>query len=247
MSYAVKLGIFEGPLDLLLHLIRKQEIDIYDIPIALITRQYLNYLDLMKTLNLEVAGEFLVVAATLAQIKSRMLLPREDRGEGEEEGPDPREELVRRLVEHERFKEAASTLETREALWQDVFARQGKADLPAGEEDLVLSHVGIFDLLDALRTVLDRIPDQRLQQITLDQITVSEKIAWILERLRGAEALSFEALFEGSESRVAVIVTFLALLELIRLKMVAVRQERTFGAIEIQMVSPQEGHEGVMG
>lgn len=230
-SYQVRLDKFEGPLDLLLYLIKKSEINIYDIPIALITQQYLDYLSLMKSLNLTVAGEFLVMAATLVQIKSRMLLP-EDRAEtDEEDGPDPRDELVRRLLEYKRYKEAARRLDDRERVWREVFGRDEPPMTPTPNGEGWLEEVTLFDLVDALQRVVARLPDQRLMEITPENLTVKDRMNVIIEALDRKESVTFLSLFEGQTHRLLIIVTFLALLELIRIKLVRVFQGEVFGPI----------------
>ena len=232
-AYQVKLQQFEGPLDLLLHLIRKHEINIYDIPIALITQQYLDFLSMMKSLNLAVAGEFLVMAATLVQIKSRLLLPVEEREEDDEDGPDPRAELVRQLLEYKRFKEAAGRLEDRERQWRDVFGRDRSAVSEASSPDLPLEDLTLFDLVDVLGDVLARLPPRQVLEIFPDSLTVKDRMNAILESLEGRDSMSFESLFEGQTQRVVVIVSFLALLELVRLKLVRLFQGEAFGPIVV--------------
>lgn len=232
-SYQVRLETFTGPLDLLLHLIKKNEINIYDIPIALITQQYLEYLKLMKTLNLAVAGEFLVMAATLVQIKSRMLLPQDHEAGDEEEGPDPREELVRRLLEYKQFKEAASRLWAREREWREMFARESETAAGPPNPEMALEGLTLFDLVEALQTVLARVPPERFLEITPDTITIQDRMTAILETLGRQESVTFSALFEGVASRLVIIVTFLALLELVRLSLVRVFQGETFGPIRL--------------
>lgn len=234
-SYHIRLDQFEGPLDLLLHLIKKNEINIYDIPMALITKQYLDHIILMKTLNLEVAGEFLVMAATLIHIKSRMLLPIESEDE-EEEGEDPRAELVRRLLEYKQFKDAAGELEERGRLWREVFGRplergqisnlSPQEEVEDGSLDLTL-----FDLVDALQDVILRTPSKALVELTADHLTVKDRMNYILERLEEASAIPFESLFHPDEGRLVLIVTFLGLLELIRIKLVRAYQAEAFGLI----------------
>ena len=231
LPYQVKIENFEGPLDLLLHLIKKNEINIYDIPIALIARQYLDYLSVMKELNLGVAGEFLVMAATLLHIKSRMLLPMEEAVAEEEDGPDPREELVRRLLEYKQFKEAASQLDYKERLWRDVFSREPGSPIELTPDENLLDEISLFDLVDALQEVLARHPEKRLVEIIPDNLTVRTRMSAIIEALEVHESLAFTALFEESSHRLVVIVTFLALLELIRIRVVRVLQSETFGAI----------------
>ena len=233
LAYEVKLEAFTGPLDLLLHLIREHEIDIYDIPIALITQQYLESLQAMKALNLSVAGEFLVMAATLIHIKSRMLLPREEEAEpGEEEGEDPRSELVRRLVEYQQFKEAAGRLSDQEKLWRQMFQRDLEPVQPI-REVFADDAVTLSDLLVALQDVLVRTEANTMLEITPDTITVQDRINGVIERLEATPTLTFAALFDGATNRLMVIVTFLALLELVRMKLVRVYQVDLFGAIHI--------------
>jgi len=231
LPYQVRIENFEGPLDLLLHLIKKSEINIYDIPIALIARQYLDYLEAMKELNLAVAGEFLVMAATLLQIKSKMLLPVDETVEDEEDGPDPREELVRRLLEYKKFKEAARQLDTQERMWREIYSRTPAPREDLESDDQSLDNVGLFDLVDALQGILNRNPGKTLLEIIPDNLTVRDRMNAILEALEGQESVSFASLFEGSCHRMVIIVTFLALLELIRLRTARVFQPESFGPI----------------
>ena len=235
-AYEVKLEAFTGPMDLLLHLIRKQKVNIYDIPIALIARQYLEYLSLMKTLNLSMAGEFLVMASTLLYIKSRTLLPKEEKIEAEdEEVIDPRSELVRQLIEYERFKEAAGTLVVRERLWQDSFTRDPLPVLktPEEEEDIWTEDLQLFDLLSALQGVLDQAPTDTYVELSRENWTVEERIQVVMERLETEAAIPFVDLFEKQWSRPLIIVTFLGLLELVRMNLVRLFQEEWFGAIHV--------------
>jgi len=231
LPYQIRIEQFEGPLDLLLHLIKKNEINIYDIPIALIARQYLDYLSVMKSLNLAVAGEFLVVAATLVQIKSRMLLPDDEAGIDEDEGPDPREELVRRLLEYKQFKEAARELDGQERLWREIFWRQQPPSVTAQSNEPLLEDATLFDLVDALQGLLARTPSHQLLEIVPENLTVRDRMTVILELLDGQESITFLSIFEGQRHRLLVIVTFLALLELMRIKVVRVFQGETFGPI----------------
>lgn len=237
-DYRVQLPVFEGPLDLLLHLIKKSEINIYDIPIALITQQYLEYLDLMKSLNLNIAGEFLVMAATLIHIKSKMLLPPEDLQEEEPE-EDPRAELVHRLLEYQRFKDAAEGLAHREETWREAFRRP--QDCVEPEQEILLTEVSLFDLMEALRTVLTRVPKEGVMEILPDELSVRQRMSLVMERLERSGGITFDALFEKERTRAAVIVTFLALLELIKLQLIAVQQIRLFETIWI--MKAQEGKE----
>jgi segregation and condensation protein A len=228
--YTVKLEIFEGPLDLLLHLIKRNQVDIYDIPIATITDQYLDYLDMMRTLNLDVAGDFLLMAATLLQIKSKMLLPLPPEEEEAEE-EDPRAALVTRLLEYQKYKEAAAELHERDILDRDIFVHEDEAEV---FEDRRLMEVGVFDLVEALRDVLDRSSPEAAYDLTLDRITIEERIAHILETVKSQRrGLAFTSLFSGASSKEDIIVTFLALLELIRMRMIKVYQRAPFGTIEI--------------
>jgi segregation and condensation protein A len=234
LPYQVRIENFEGPLDLLLHLIKKNEINIYDIPIAMIAQQYLGYLEAMKDLNLTVAGEFLVMAATLLQIKSKMLLPVEESAEDDEDGPDPREELVRRLLEYKTFKEAARQLDTQERMWRDIYARPAMPlDAEATSDETMLDNIGLFDLVDALQGILNRNPGKQLLEIVPDSLTVRDRMNVILEALENQESVGFEAMFEASCHRLVIIVTFLALLELIRLRTVRVYQAENFGPIMV--------------
>jgi segregation and condensation protein A len=232
LPYQVRIENFEGPLDLLLHLIKKNEINIYDIPIAMIAQQYLSYIEAMKDLNLTVAGEFLVMAATLLQIKSKMLLPVDESAEDDEDGPDPREELVRRLLEYKAFKEAARQLDTQERMWREIYSRPAvSVEIDDESDEAMLDNIGLFDLVDALQSVLNRNPGKQLLEIIPDNLTVRDRMNGILEALEGQESVAFEALFEASCHRLVIIVTFLALLELIRLRTVRVYQAENFGPI----------------
>ena len=225
-DYPVKLENYEGPLDLLLHLIRKHEVDIYDIPIALITRQYLDYLDLMKELDLDAAGDFLVMAATLIHIKARTLVPRieetiEDSGDGE----DPRDVLIRRLLEHQKYKTAAELLHERETV------RGAQWPLPRERFDELVSEpferdleVDLFGLLQAFQTVIKRARERPRVELPGAQVSVETRTRQLLERLTGIDACDFEDLFDGDYTRDELITTFLAVLEMIRLKLVRVFQ-----------------------
>jgi len=238
-SVMVKLPRFEGPLDLLLHLIKRDEIDIYDIPIAHITQQYLSYIELMQSLDLDVAGEFLVMAATLMRIKAKMLLPLPAVGE-EEEG-DPREELVQRLVEYRQFKEAAGTLKTREADRRLLFER---GMLPTEDEagPLPLAPATLFDLLDALNRVMLRVPEQTVYEVQGEIYDLEDKMSLIARTVAEQGSVSFQTLMMGCRARAEVIVTFIALLELVKLGRIAVSQAEPFGDIEI-VAHTREGSE----
>jgi segregation and condensation protein A len=231
LPYQVRIENFEGPLDLLLHLIKKNEINIYDIPIAIIAQQYLAYIEAMNELNLNVAGEFLIMAATLLQIKSKMLLPVDEAAEDEEDGPDPREELVRRLLEYKSYKEAARQLDGQEKMWREIFSREPGPPEPIEQDETLLDNVTLFDLVDALKGIMDRNPGKKLIEIIPDNLTVRERMNVILEMLEGKDSVSFASLFDESCHRLVVIVTFLAMLELIRLRVARVFQGETFGPI----------------
>lgn len=236
MTTNVQLEIFEGPLDLLLHLIKKNEVSITDIPIATITEQYLSTLELIQSLNLDVAGEFLVMAATLIHIKSRMLLPPGEEEDEEEEGGDPREELIRRLLEYQRFKEAAEELEKREILRRDVFVRP--SEVPDEMESVEFEGLSLFDLISALRHVLERFPEERVYEVTLERISVREKMSSLLDDLQRRGKVIFQSLFEAAVSRLEVVVTFLAMLELVKIRAIRVVQEEREGPIVIELAAP---------
>lgn len=229
-AYEVKVGTFEGPLELLLHLIKKNEINIYDIPIALITQQYIETLDLMKSLNLSIAGEFLVMAATLIHIKSKTLLPPAEEEADEE---DPRRELVARLLEYQKFKNAAEQLEERESLWREIFRKEPSPSPELLPEEVPLVDLDLYDLLDALKNVLAKIPDKKVLQVTIDELTVKDRMQFLMERMETIESILFDDLFEGIRTRHSVVVTFLALLEIIRLGLVRVVQGDVCGPLRL--------------
>ena len=240
MSYRVKLNVFEGPLDLLLHLVKKNEVELPNLPIAEITDQYLAYLDLLKQLDLDIAGEYLVMAASLLYLKSRLLLPLEETPEEEEEGEDPRAELARQLLEYQRFKDAAETLIGREMLNRDVFIRPPMPVEPDGKDDVVYE-LSLGDLLDALQDVITRADSQEAHQIMLEQVSLRDRLCAVLDTLREKREVFFEQLFSQNSTRLQVLVTFLAVLELVRNRMIQVRQENHFGPIVASLaVSPEE-------
>jgi segregation and condensation protein A len=230
--YTVRLEMFEGPLDLLLHLINKNELDITNIPIALITEQYWEYLRLMKVLNLDIAGEYLLMASTLLYIKSKMLLPTSSEEE-EEEGEDPRAELVRRLLEYQKYKKAAVELERRPLLDRDVFIRLMTVDIdePAEEEKV---EVSLFELLEAFRQVLERVKSETIHEVILERLSVEEKVQEILSLLQKEKrSVAFHHLFPEQASRRVIIVTFLAILELVKMKLVRIFQPAFFETIRV--------------
>jgi len=239
MGYQVRLDIFEGPLDLLLHLIKKNEVDIYDIPIASITEQYLEYLDMLKEMNLDFAGEFLVVAATLVHIKSKMLLPVDEEAVEEEEGADPRAELVARLLEYQRYKLAAAELNDRLVLGRDVFFKGSPIPLEGLEEETAMINVSVFELMEALRGVLKKVPKERTIEFTVERFKIADKINGIMDRLNTDESATFTSLFANSATRGEIIVTFLAVLELCKLLMIRVHQTDD-GVIRVYKPRAQE-------
>jgi segregation and condensation protein A len=238
-EYKVQLEVFEGPLDLLLYLIKRDELDIYDIPIERITQQYMQYLDVMKMLDLSIAGEFLVMAATLMMIKSRMLLPVEDRPELEAEEDDPRWDLVRQLVEYKKFKDAADHLEDLALRREDVFIREGDHVELGPDSEVALHDVSIFDLITAFNEALKRVKKDDLAEIFSDRYTVADKVDFLSNLLRREKRARLSEIFAGMTHRYEMVCTFLAILELIRLKQLRAVQSGPFGEIEIQ--SPEEG------
>ena len=240
MSYKIKLEVFEGPLDLLLYLIKKDELNIYDIPITRITEQYLEYLNLMQELDLDVAGEFLVMAATLMHIKSKTLLPPDPDGIETEE-LDPRSELVRRLLEYKAFKEAADRFRIFEVERAKIFTRTG-VEPDVDLNDLKLIEVSLFDLLAAFTKVLKAVPQADPHEVVKDEYSVAEKVHEIFHSLARQPLIRFSDLFKSAKNKIEVITTFLALLELVRLREVLVTQDTHFGEIEIsrnsKMIAP---------
>jgi segregation and condensation protein A len=233
MSYEIELESFKGPLDLLLHLIKKNEMDIYDIPIAEITSQYLAAIDAMQSLNLDVAGEFLVMAATLLHIKSRMLLPRNVEEEPEEEEIDPRAELVHRLLEYQKYKNAAENFEKLPLLGRDVFIRQTEeATETADEEDAgSLAPVGLFELVEAFQQLIAEKGEPAFHEVEMEQFSLADRLQLILDALGHRRQLTFRELFSGTGGRGEIVVTFLAMLELVKLRMVRLMQNNRCGTI----------------
>lgn len=234
MTYKIKLEAFEGPLDLLLFLIRKNEIDIYDIPIAKITEQYLEYLEMMELMDLDIAGEFLVMAATLMHIKSKMLLPPEERQPEAIEEEDPRAELVRQLLEYKAFKEVAEKMQGLETKQLDIFHRPG--DISSVGTELEGEHffeASMFDLISAFSTVLASVPKETFFQVIKDQTTVEEKVHDILHMLVERSSLSLKALFDKARTKIEIVTIFLALLELMKTHNILAVQKELFADIEI--------------
>ena len=241
MSYKIVLPIFEGPFDLLFHLIDKNEVDIYDIPIARITEQYLEYIQTMQQLDLDVASEFLVMAANLLSIKAKMLLPKlskEENPNDDELGLDPRDELVERLMEYRKFKMVAEHLKDREQVQGHIYTRPNDEEMYMHlfNEENPLEGVSIFDLLESLRDVLNRVDEEvpTAREIPREEVSIREKIREVLRRMVfHPNGLAFRELFIKSTTRVEVVVTFLAVLELIKLRKVNIHQSRLFGEIMI--------------
>jgi len=238
-EFKVQFEIFEGPLDLLLYLVKKEEVDIYEVNLTKLATEFIAYVDLMRQLALDIAGEFLVMASTLMYIKSRELLPKDQQAvvEGEEEGEDPRWELIRQLVEYKKFKDAAGRLQEMEATQENVYRRTApKLEFEAPAQRM---QVSIFDLVNAVNVILKRFVAADTRDIFEDKWTVSEKIETIVNLIRERPAVKFSELFAAATSRTEVVVTFLAMLELIRLKQIVIAQPEAFAEIEIAQAPPQ--------
>jgi segregation and condensation protein A len=239
-EYKVKLEVFEGPLDLLLYLIKRDEVDIYDISIERITTQYLEYLETFRILDLEIAVEFVVMAASLIYIKSRNLLPvHQQPPEEEGEEDDPRWDLIRQLIEYKKFKDAAFQLRQRELVQEGLIARIPEKPEFKDADSLLKSEVGIFDLINAFQKVLRKIEARRedLREIFEENFTVSDKLDVILRVAQTGESIAFSDLFAFAASRTEIVVTFLALLELIRMKQIRVAQDGPFAEIKIRRIT----------
>ncbi len=240
MEYEVKLDIFEGPLDLLLYLIKKNEIDIYDIPIALITEQYLQHIEMMKYLNLDVAGDYLLLASTLIHIKSKMLLPVEEGDAGEtEDEPDPRAELVKQLLDYQVFKEAASQLDQRPLLERDIFKRglsteNGNAGI---SEDETPMEVSVFALVETFYRVISSMKEPELMEIDVEKLSLTDRINEVMAQLTEKKMLSFVELLQDSSDKRMMLYTFLAILELMKLRMIKVYQASSFGVIRVVLAA----------
>ena len=239
MSLTVKLEIYEGPLDLLLHLIRKNEVDIYDIPIALITGQYLAYLELMESMNVEVAGEFLLMAATLTQIKSKMLLPTPAL-EDETEEEDPRMAIVRPLLEYMRLKDAAEALERRAMLNRDVFARRiYPEDMESDSAGEILIKANLFDLVDAFRSIAERFKTESGLEIRVETKTIQERLAEIIRFMERKQQASFFQICETDRNRAELVLSFLAILELTRIGCLRLYQNPATSTLTLFFISTE--------
>lgn len=242
MSYEIKLDVFEGPLDLLLYLIRKNEIDIYNIPISLIAEQYLQYLEMMRSLNLDLAGEYLVLASTLVHIKSKMLLPPVEGESEDEDGEDPRAELVRQLLEYQAFKEAALKLDGRPILERDLFKRgvHIEDEVEVDEEDEAAFEVDVFELAAAFRRIVAGFDRSEDLEIDVEKMSLTDRINEIMERLSEEKQLSFLDLLGDRRDRKRIVYTFLAILELMKLRVVRAFQTDSFGAIRLFLAVKEE-------
>ena len=236
-AYHVEVGSFEGPLDLLLHLVRINELDISEIPIVAITEQYNEYLELMQELNLEIAGEYLVMAATLMHIKSQMLLPPDPEAADEEESIDPRAALAQQLLEYQRFRQAAENLQAMESRRTLVWTRE---DVPEEFADEELLAVDMFDLLKAFRKLLGRLDRESRLQLKRDSVSVADKVTWLTGQLEEHGSLDLLVVLEGLGTRLDRIATFLAVLEMMRLAVIVVFQRKLFGEIRVAL-RPQPG------
>ena len=229
--YRVRLqDVFEGPMDLLVHLIKKAEVDIYDIPISRITAQYLEYLEWMQQMNIDFAGDFVLMASTLTHIKSRMLLPVQA---GEEEEEDPRLEITRPLLEYLRIKSAAEQLAERNLLGDKTFTRKPDADALEGMESDEVVHIGLFELIDAFQNILDKVTAGHRVDLSRDRVSVQERISQLTEMLEAKESMTFDELFADGHDRSDIIVTFLAILEMAKLSLIRIAQHVPTGIIRI--------------
>lgn len=243
-AFRIALPNFEGPLDLLLHLIKEHRLDIFDIPLALITEKYLEYLERMRQIDLDIAGEFLVMAATLAHLKSRMLLPRQDVAEQgvdavaelhQEDAGDPREELVRRLLEYQKYKDAAEQLARQDILDREVFPRRVPVEaVPIPEEEVGLQEFSVLKLIEALDRVMERLAPKLQHEVVREQISLSDAMRRIAQKLAGQESCTFDSLFDEQRTRQAVVITFLAILEMVKRRLLKVSQEEPLAAILIK-------------
>jgi len=236
VTYSVRLEKFEGPLDLLLYLIRKNEIDIYDIPIAKITGQYLEYIDLMRMLDLDVAGEFIMMAATLIRIKSRLLLPAQQ----DESEEDPREELILALLEYKKFKEASGTLRSWETKERDILTRDDFSIVDTSADEEFVLEATVFDLLSAFKKVMDEYAREDHHSVLREDVKVEDRMSHILALLQSEDGLEFYRLFPETPVKLLIIVTFIAILELVKRNLIFARQASRFGEIRIYRREPSD-------
>ena len=248
MVYKCKLKIFEGPLDLLLHLLKEQKMDICDIPIAEITKQYMQYLEMMQELNLELVGEYLVMAAELTRIKSKALLPSPEMSEEDDfgGGEDPRSELIRRLREYQRYRDAAFELRMKEHDRQQVFSRGGEIEIEESSETPELMDATVFDLFTAYQKILDSKSFEKDYEIEITTMSVTDRMQYILDILNSSDSVTFESLFTVLNSKQEIIVTFLGILELMRLKLMRVQQSQHFETIRIYKAADQKTQDDIL-
>ncbi len=243
-NYSVNLEVFHGPLDLLLYLIKKDEVDIYDIPIANITGQYMKYIDLIQTLNLELAGDYILMAATLIRIKARLLLPRGDE-DGEE--MDPREELVAALLEYKKFKEAGEILREKRILEERVFVPPSISPKNGKKAKIVLSNTTtLYDMLTALKAVLERSKQENLYEIDLEESTIEDRVVRIMALLSEKDSISFMELLEDAPRKIIAILSFMAILELAKLRRIKIRQSMPFAEVRVYRGEHFAAHESVI-
>ena len=248
MPYKCKLKIFEGPLDLLLHLLKEQKMDICDISIVEITRQYMQYLELMQEMNLELVGEYLVMAAELTRIKSKTLLPSPETEEDAHltAGEDPRAELMRRLREYQRYRDAAFELRMKEHDRQQVFLRGGEIEIEESSENGQLVDANVFDLFKAYQKILDSKSLKKDYEIEITEMSVTDRIQYILDILNSSDSVTFESFFTVLNSKQEIIVTFLAILELMRLKLLRIQQNQHFETIRIYKSVDQDTQDAIL-
>jgi segregation and condensation protein A len=243
-TYKVTLPVFEGPLDLLLHLVQKHELSIVDLPVSFVTEKYLEYLSMMRVLQIDVASEYLVMAATLAHLKSRELLPPDPSQDVEigEDGEelDPREALIRRLLEYQKYKDAGARLAERPIAGRDVFARPPTAAVAASSETAPLAEIGIFKLLEAFQSVLSKAKVEHQHEVTADRITITERIHELCDQLRFHPKTTFEDLFTGLVTRFDYVITFLAILEMTRLRMTRVFQSEPYAPLHLELTATDD-------
>ena len=248
MTYKCKLKIFEGPLDLLLHLLKEQKMDICDIPIAEITKQYMQYLEMMQEMNLELVGEYLVMAAELTRIKSKTLLPSPEMGEEGDfgGGEDPRSELMRRLREYQRYRDAAFELRIKEHDRQQIFSRGGEIEIEENSETPELMDATVFDLFTAYQKILDAKSFEKDYEIEITEMSVTDRMQYILDILNSSDSVTFESFFTVLNNKQEIIVTFLGILELMRLKLMRVQQSQHFETIRIYKSADQKTQDDIL-
>lgn len=238
MAYRVHVDTFEGPMDLLLYLVRRHDVDIFDIPIAQITRQFLEYIQLMRSLDLDIAGDFVRLASTLIRIKARMLLPKDEEEEIEDED-DPRGELIKSLLEYQEYKKLAETLDSRQEVQRNVFYRSIGLD-PSDEKENEILDVSLFDLLAAFKGVLKEAPAEAIHEVVREEISLEERITYMSDLVAQKRRISFAEMFPAGATRVVLVVTFMALLELIKKQRIRIGQSGTFGDIWVYYRQPSK-------